>query len=108
MWYDKPSWQRKWAEADRLPRPDGIIIPHRHPNGGTQTCCFTIRPGSRPQEVDLGELRTSSRVGSVLPGAIDSKSNLELKSDFTAALCIVACHWWYNANLNKAAIRRPT
>jgi len=32
--------------------------------------------------VDFG---SSSRVGSVLPGAVDSKSNLELKSDFTAS-----------------------
>src|SRR6218665_800007 len=47
-----------------------------------------------PHQVDLGvdlnkstwvDLRTSSRVGSVLPGAVDSKSNLEMKSDFTAS-----------------------
>jgi len=23
-------------------------------------------------------------------------------------LCVVACHCWYNANLNKAVITRPT
>ena len=48
----------------------------------------------RANPLDLGvdtnkstwvDLSTSSRVGSVLPGAVDSKSNLELKSDFTAS-----------------------
>ena len=46
------------------------------------------------REIDLGvdpnkstwvDLRTSSRVGSALPGAVDSKSNLELKGYFTAS-----------------------
>jgi len=41
--------------------------------------------GVDPNKSTWVDLRTSSRVGSVLPGAVDSKSNLELKSDFTAS-----------------------
>src|SRR6218665_1049250 len=44
-----------------------------------------IRPGSRPQKVDLGRLGTSSRIGSVLRGPVDPPSNVELKIDFTAS-----------------------
>ena len=40
--------------------------------------------GVDPNKSTCVDLRTSSRVGSVVPGAVDSKSNLELKSDFTA------------------------
>ena len=41
--------------------------------------------GADPNKSTGVDLRTSSRVGLVLPGAVDSKSNLELKSDFTAS-----------------------
>ena len=40
MWYD-PSWQRKWAEPDGLPRRTEII-PHRL--GGIQTIPLTKAP----------------------------------------------------------------
>ena len=38
-----------------------------------------------PNKSTWVDLRTSSRVGSVLTGAVDSKPNSELKSDFTAS-----------------------
>ena len=41
--------------------------------------------GVDPNKSTWVDLRISSRVGSVLPGAVDSKSNLELKSDSTAS-----------------------
>jgi len=41
--------------------------------------------GVDPNKSTCVDLRTPSRVGSVLPSAVDSKSNLKLKSDFTAS-----------------------
>jgi len=38
-----------------------------------------------PNKSTWVDLRTSSRVGSVLPGTVDWKSNLELKIDFTVS-----------------------
>ena len=29
------------------------------------------------------------------------------RDHYSEALCVVAFHWWYNANLNKAVIRKP-
>ena len=41
--------------------------------------------GVDPNKSTWVDLRTLSRVGSVLLGAVDSKSNSELKIDFTAS-----------------------
>src|SRR6218665_92086 len=49
--------------------------------------------GVDPNKSTWVDLRTSSRVGSVLPGAVDSKSNLELKSDFTASRFEIDLNW---------------
>ena len=45
-----------------------------------------------------------------IPAAI-FKFNRYIWCELNLQLCVyalVACHWWYNANLNKAAIRRHT
>ena len=46
---------------------------------------WQLHLGVDPNKSTWVDLRTSSRVESVLPSAVDSKSNLEFKSDFIAS-----------------------
>jgi len=49
--------------------------------------------GVDPNKSTWVDLRSWSRVGLVLPGAVNSKSNLELKSDFTASRLEIDLNW---------------